>query len=428
VQGTLDQLQRGHVQASARPAPGLSGDALLGGRGNLLPQIKVALGDRMTADDRITLDIVAGFFEYLFQEPSLPDEMKVVFGQLQVPVLKAALLDRRLFSDAAHPARAFVDTLADAAAGLDVQREDDAALLQLARRLVAYIRDQFGDDVSVFAGAQLELDSFLNQERVRRAERMSRAMEPLVREDAHAAARAEVEPELTARLVGKAVPLAIKTFLENEWLDHLATVYREQGAASEAWRKELEVLTDLSWSLTPKMNDNDRRRLAQVAPQLVRAFNQGRPVEAAAEPRRKAFLASLFMRHVKALRGSDELPPDSGMRPGQAAAREDEQDEFDDQVAELIRGDWLEFQRPEEDRRIIAKLAWRSPQRTRLLFTYRDGSMAFVHSPDTLAEEFRNGRARIAMEAGPLFERAIARMIGRYRKAASRTGSAARGP
>jgi hypothetical protein len=82
-----------------------------------------------------------------------------------------------------------------------------------------------------------------------------------------------------------------------------------------------------------------------------------------------------------------------------------------DQVAALIRGDWCAFRGEADEAPVLAKFAWRAPHDTSLLFTYRDGTTAFVHTPRTLAEAFGAGRATVAVEAVPLFERAMARVM-----------------
>ena len=84
----------------------------------------------------------------------------------------------------------------------------------------------------------------------------------------------------------------------------------------------------------------------------------------------------------------------------------DEADEYQDQVADLARGDWVEF-RSEVGQPLLARLAWRSPERFRMLFVHRDSTPAWVRTPTDLAEEFRTGRAKVAVEAVPLFERAL---------------------
>jgi hypothetical protein len=74
---------------------------------------------------------------------------------------------------------------------------------------------------------------------------------------------------------------------------------------------------------------------------------------------------------------------------------------------------------------VLARLAWRAPQRKRLLFSYRDGSTAFVHTPESLAAAFRTGCATLAIEAVPLFDRAMARLIDRRSPASASAAAAA---
>jgi hypothetical protein len=77
---------------------------------------------------------------------------------------------------------------------------------------------------------------------------------------------------------------------------------------------------------------------------------------------------------------------------------------------QLMRGDWCVFAEGEGDPALLAKFAWRAPHGTQLLFTHRDGAIAVIHTPESLGSAFRSGRARVAVEAVPLFERAMERM------------------
>ena len=75
------------------------------------------------------------------------------------------------------------------------------------------------------------------------------------------------------------------------------------------------------------------------------------------------------------------------------------------------------MQRRQRPGAVLARLAWRAPQRKRLLFSYRDGKTAFVHTPESLAGGFRAGAITLAIEAAPLFERAMAHLIDRRSQA-----------
>ena len=138
------------------------------------------------------------------------------------------------------------------------------------------------------------------------------------------------------------------------------------------------------------------------------------PPEEEAQVRRQALMGCLLDLHLRSLRAAAEpssAPPQPAppIAPAVSAPLPREPDEHDEQVLSLVRGDWIEFRG--EGETVLARLAWRAPQRRRLLFTHRDGRTAFVHTPESLAAAFRNGRAVLAVEAVPLFDRAMARMV-----------------
>ena len=146
--GVLNHLQRGPMVAPLPPELAtLDRDALREGSTNQLRALKEAFADRgESALDRVTIDIVAGVLDYVFDDRYLPDEIKTVFGRLQIPMLKAALLDRRILSDPQHPTRRFLDTLAQASVDLQPQSAKGRALIELANGLALRIRDNYDDD------------------------------------------------------------------------------------------------------------------------------------------------------------------------------------------------------------------------------------------------------------------------------------------
>ena len=129
----------------------------------------------------------AGVLDYVFDDPYLPDEIKAVFGRLQIPMLKAALLDRRVLSDPQHPTRRFLDTLAQASVDLQPESTKGRALIELANGLALRIRDNFGDDLNIFETAKAELDAYLDVERADADRRLAEA----VAQDERANARGE---------------------------------------------------------------------------------------------------------------------------------------------------------------------------------------------------------------------------------------------
>jgi hypothetical protein len=144
----------------------------------------------------------------------------------------------------------------------------------------------------------------------------------------------------------------------------------------------------------------------------VHAFGGGQPVQKVTEPRRRAMLDSMFALYVDAFRPvRDHLAASDQRQLPISPTTAPPPDAADDQVVALARGDWCEFRGPDGAAAVLARLAWRSPHRTQLLFTHRNGTTACVHTPASLAEAFRAGRATVALEDIPLFERAMRHLI-----------------
>jgi hypothetical protein len=428
--GVLNHLQRGQTVASLPPeVASLDRDAMREGSANQLRALKAAVADESgSATERVTIDIVAGVLDYVFDDPYLPSEIKTVFGRLQIPILKAALLDRRVLSDPQHPTRRFLDTLAQASVDLQPESAKGRALIELANGLALRIRDDFDDDLSIFETAKAELDAYLDVERADVDLRLADA----VAQDERADARREARAALDARLAARSIPSEVRDFLDHEFVERLTTICLEDGLEGPAWEGQLAIVDDLLWSVEPKTSAGARKRLVELVPSLLRSIDSDWSAEKGAQARRKALLSCLFDLHVRSMKAvpgvpdsvaaaaAEVLPTSAAMAPATATAALPELDVYEAQVYSLVRGDWCAFKSGGET--VLARLAWRAPQRRRLLFSHRDGSTAFVHTPESLAEAFRSRRAKLAIEAVPLFERAMTSLFAsRSRQARAAT-------
>jgi hypothetical protein len=418
----LTRLQRAVPAVSETGA--LDGKGLPEGGRNQLSALKAvnAAKDTRTIEPA-TLDIVGGVLDYILEDPYIPDEIKSVFARLQIPMLKAALIDRRVLYESEHPARRFLDTLAAASVDLKPDDAHDRLLIDLANDLATRIRDEFVDDLGIFETAKRELDAFLDAERASCNRQLAEAVPLLIAQDESAAARDEAVAAVEARLAGRTVTSEIRAFLDNDCVERLTAIDLEQGSESSAWERQLDLIDDLLASIGPKTTVMARKQLVQTLPELLLRINRSWAADDEVELRRQSLLSSLLNLHIGSMKASTgatpgtaaKAAPGGGIAPaaistGTVAALEP--DDFDDRVQALVRGDWCAFTGADVSP-VLARLAWRAPQRKRLLFSHRDGSTAFIHTPESLAEAFRTGCATLAIEAVPLFERAMARLIDR---------------
>ncbi|MBS0583441.1 MAG: DUF1631 family protein [Proteobacteria bacterium] len=91
-------------------------DRIHGGDGEVTPHAD----GRLAEEHGVTLgeyedvvDMVAMMFSYIQSDPALPAAVQVLLSRLQLPYLRAVLIDPELFSDLHHPARALIDRLAE---------------------------------------------------------------------------------------------------------------------------------------------------------------------------------------------------------------------------------------------------------------------------------------------------------------------------
>jgi hypothetical protein len=384
---------------------------------NLIPYIRAAVVDQVAnPTDRITMDVIGLLFDYIFRDPSIPESMRRLFGRLQVPVLKAALLDRTFFSDRGHPARRLLDQLAEAAIGSTHDADYQARFEHEASAVVDRICRDYEIDASVFEAADGELAAFIEAEK--------KTLEATVRPDVAAALeaeqtesdRAEVRALLRDRLAGLVLPFEVRGFVETTWADYLTAVRRDKGAESTEWTAALRMLDDLLWSIVAKERTAQKARLTKMIPTLVLGLRKGCTAIGAPAERTKAFFDALYPLHVAAIKPRPEAPAEAEPAPptpAEAAATgiargrpQLDRANVHDFVSEMAVGTWLAF-RQDDESQVNARLTWVSPMRTKYIFTSRSRGRAFLFSPEELAWELASGKAALVLEPVPLFDRAV---------------------
>ena len=380
---------------------------------NLVPYIRLAIADQLEHDtDRITMDVIALLFDYVFRDPSIPESLRELFGRLQVPVVKVGLLDRTFFSDRQHPARKFLDHLAAAAIGAQGDPRYFEAFQRIAQTVIDDVSYSFEIDVAAFAQADRKLTSFIESER----HSTETAAEPDVatalaneeKEEDRSAVRAQVRDKLG----GMEVPFEVRSFTETVWADYLAQVRQREGPEGPGLAKGLKAVDDLLWSITAKERTAQKARLTKMVPALVVSLRTGCKALNLEPERTKPFFDELYRLHMEAIKPAVAKAEAAAAPPSEPTAHNLPPNvKLHDFVSEMVLGTWLAFDTPEG--RSNARLHWISPMRTRYVFTSRLRSSAFVFSPEELAWELTNGRAALVVEPVPLVDRAVSAALDR---------------
>jgi hypothetical protein len=377
--------------------------------------------------DRGTVDALAEVFDYVFADKAIPLQLKYVIGRLQIPVLKAAIIDRDFFLSSTHPARQLVDSLAAAAVGWTPEMGETDPLFVCINDTVKRVLAEFEDDLDLFRQCLTDLEAFL-QAHAQRAEvqiKPAATQEQLneAREAALAHADGVVHQCIHALPIDEPLEPFLLPFLTHQWRAVLADAWLTVDSKPDDWKAVVRVMDQVIWSTRPKPQPEERSRLMALLPDLVRQLDTRLDAIGWKGEERDLFTRRLIATHMRAIRtpkAGTPAPVDSGpgeleTQAGRAAIQELDQrlapapqvapDQFDAMAHGLERGMWFDFEHDADGMRRY-RLSWISPQRSRMLFTNRDGFDAFVRSQREVAALLREGRLTI-IDQQPIVKRAI---------------------
>lgn len=414
---------------------------------HLLAQIGSLRGEKpsqVSTIDEDTIDLVGMLFEFILEDRNLPTEMQVLLARLQIPYLKAAILDRKLFAHRQHPARRLLDSLADAAKGWSAEADRDHRLHDKIKSIVDRLLQDFDDDLSIFDRLCVELQEFQDISRRRAELAEQRVAESTRGREKLEQARRRAAREILSRIDGHTLPPLVHGILSRAWANYLVLTILRQGEDSPEFRDALRFANDFIDSTRPARTLDERRALRQMLPGIERSLRRGLANVAFQESDIDRLLSQLhtYYRHqlgepvpeaeVHAVEESTTLPIPESIQPIAESDAELSRSEAEPEpaldtpemrlVAELKPGTWLEFAAgPETIER--AKLSWISPMSGRYLFVNRRGLKVADYAPHELAEALTRGTARV-LDSTALFDRALDAIVGRLSQPATANDSA----
>lgn len=417
---------------------------------------------RVSMADEDTIDLVGMLFEYILQDHNLPTPMQALFGRLQIPYLKVAILDKHLFAQKSHPARRLLDVLAEAGKGWSEESDRDHRLFERIKGSVETVLRDFDDDVvGVFERERVSFSDFIEHHRKRAELTEQRAAEATRGREKLQEARRISAREILKRIDDRSLPPVVHTVLSRPWANYLVLTLLRQGETSDEWKNALRFADEFVWSAQPKTTESEHTRLRALLPQLDKALRHGLTTIAYHESDVRQLMQDLSQFYKRLLDGEKvetrtakevitgnvapfvhASAPSTATNAGATAASAPaaaqspveeivlgsahanaeapveilaEDDEYVRAVRGLKVGSWIEFS-DEIGGRERAKLSWISPISSKYLFVNRRGLKVCDKTVAALAIEMRGGSA-VVLEEVPLFDRALDAIVARLRQA-----------
>ena len=412
----------GAMAETAAPPPGESAKVFY------LPNIKQSMPQgTLSRNDESTIDLLSAVFDTVFRDQNISQEIRDLIRFLQIPVLKAALVDKNFFFQDAHPARRLIDLLSRM--GWEQRKGPDDPLFQAMQRSVDRVGRDYDHELSVFTEAVNELEASIQAEERAAATAIAAPIAAALRQEKMAESTKLAKNSVALRIGTGEVIAVVEAFLEQRWVSVLTVAYSIEDDKPGAVNNATKTMDELIWSVRPKLNADDRKQLIAKLPGLLSQLNKWLDVIKWQDADRLQFFAELAECHASIVRAPIEMSAERQLEISmqvaqqaaerrlqlQAKADAEEQAAAEARAAQpepapgdedaiievdgLARGMWLEFAQEDGGSRKV-KLAWISPLRSLYIFSTAARQEAFSMSGEQLAQRFRDGTAQVARSDG----------------------------
>jgi len=399
-----------------------------------LPELNQLLVEDLQTDvqsdshvDEDTIKIIDLLFEFILGDKIIPAPIRAMIARLRTPMLKVAISDNKFYCTKNHPARRLLNNLAIISTCWDQKRSSQQALIQgKIQTVVTTILTEFDNDISIFKKLNIQLKQFIEQQAQNSAFAEQRIVKENEGQEKLLAAQHEVDSVINDRLSEHSHLPKVVISLINEGLKHILKLrLLQKGLDSPEWTDAVQVLEQLIWSVTPKPDPNDREKLLQTIPHLVKTLESTLSGASFNQTKIRSFFQQLQTCHAQCVNGDllqqevlqaiDNQPnvrkiieqsewspiaTDKNITPDELAF---------EKVSALKIGTWIEVS--EKDSSHQMKFSWRSHLTDRCLFVCYNGLKAADLSLVELANLFQKGQAKLIDPSQPLMDRALASIM-----------------
>ncbi len=225
--------------------------------------------------ESMLIDMIAMLFEFILEDTTIPEEAKNQISRLQIPMVKAALIDESFLAKKANPARQLLNRLAQASAVLEKKGSEDSPLLQAVIKVVDTITEQFESDMSIFEQQLQYLTTVLEQQDKEEEQVSERITSVKAKREEELREHKRIEDSVRLRLSTVEASAPIRNLLETTWQKVLVHTGIKHGTDSELWLQRNDFIDKLLDSLKPRDDKEAMRQLMLLIPQVVGTLRKG---------------------------------------------------------------------------------------------------------------------------------------------------------
>lgn len=373
---------------------------------------------------RQTLQVMDGVFGNLLQEGQLAHPLKHLLGRLQVPLAKAALVDKEKLFHPDHSARKLINAMADAGAAWG----NSDALDESGDPLYRKMHDIVERAVATHNGEPLDFQSLLDEfnDYTARDKKRLELLEKRIIDAEEGRAKAEqarlqVADTIADICAGHNLRHEVNHFIHKAWHQVMFVVCLKYTQDSEAWREAvclLGLVVDSSEAHDVLACEQVKQNFTNAHERFETLFEQtgfdGFEAERQLQQLQAFFESLKPVTKPKVAEVVSAPAPQKRAEPEKPAIDE----KYFAQAKALTRGTWIDYQ--EQGRSLMrCRLAAVIESTSRYIFVNRSGQKVMEMSLLAVAVAIKNGEL-VAVDNNSVFDRALEKVIISLRRSESR--------
>jgi hypothetical protein len=381
---------------------------------NYFPELKQRFETYGLRDYDEQIDQLNQIFKLIFEDEDLPSPVKQQLARLQIYVFITAIQEDGFLRRSSNPARRLLDGIVSS----EVEITDRGTSEFSGER---FIREHIDNMASL---QFITVDHY--SEMLEGYQQYIRDNEIAIKRKRKLEATRKVLPLVKERLSEITQPLRIQgtplILFEKVWLPLMVQIALQKGMDSDPWHKSIAMVQKQVWSLIPKSSPEEQAELIEVLPVVAHSLHRAMRSLKLAESLQQSLRDFLQLEQQNVAEQTARNIIDKKRKTQSLAARSftsaDDTTEFDammqtgvfqiptdmlnafksakpeppkkvNQVQALTVGDWVNF--GQNDKRKLAKLAWKSEDATLFIFVDREGKRVREVDASELSRLFESG-------------------------------------
>lgn len=195
--------------------------------------------------DKDTINLVAMLFQLIFKDRNLSDSIRYSLLKLQIPFLKAAILDNKLLANKLHPAKLLLDKLSQTSVGWSSKLDENKSYINKLDQTVTTIAESVDLSEEFFYNLYNEFNEYLKQQHNNFETEQKRIKIKTMGRAKIVSAMKTVEALLLHKMENVTMPDLIRRMLFGSWKNLLSLLLVRHSNSSEKYILMVSFIDEL---------------------------------------------------------------------------------------------------------------------------------------------------------------------------------------